>query len=175
MRTAISPRLATRTFEKAVTSLFSGSPPRSRFVRGVHGDVFGDSLCAPTASVGRRQLVAGEQSPERERQRFLLFGIGLRPGFEVHLPSLTAPREPAAANPRMSRILAFFAVFAVLAAPAAARGRGAAQPASWAQPEIRVVVAHGLMARSVQTFRPTDPITRGQLTALVAGLTEEPP
>jgi len=75
----------------------------------------------------------------------------------------------------MSRILVIFAVFAVLAAPAAARGRAAAQPASWAQPEIRVVVAHGLMAKSVQAFRPNDPITRGQLTALVAGLTDEPP
>src|SRR5204862_5884854 len=48
-------------------------------------------------------------------------------------------------------------------------------PASWAQPEIRVVVAHGLMAKSVQTFRPNDPITRGELTGLVARLTEEPP
>ena len=74
----------------------------------------------------------------------------------------------------MSRILATLAVFAVLAAPAAARGRGGAQPASWAQPEIRVVVAHGLMAKSVQTFRPNDPVTRGALTGLVAGLTEEP-
>jgi len=75
----------------------------------------------------------------------------------------------------MSRVLTICALFAVLAAPAAARERSAAQAASWAQPEIKVVVAHGLMARSVQTFRPTDPITRGQLTALVAGLTEEPP
>jgi cell wall-associated NlpC family hydrolase len=31
------------------------------------------------------------------------------------------------------------------------------------------------MAKSVQVFRPNDPITRGELTALVAGLTEEPP
>src|SRR5881392_1224518 len=43
------------------------------------------------------------------------------------------------------------------------------------RPEIRVVVAHGLMAKTVQAFRPNDPITRGQLTALVAGLTDEPP
>ena len=75
----------------------------------------------------------------------------------------------------MSRILSTVAVFAVLAAPAAARDRGAARPASWAQPEIRIVVGHGLMAKSVQTFRPNDPITRGELTGLVAGLAEEPP
>jgi cell wall-associated NlpC family hydrolase len=70
----------------------------------------------------------------------------------------------------MSRILAISAVFAVLAAPAAAKPAGKAQPASWAQPQIKVVVAHGLMARSIQTFRPNDPLTRGALNALVSGL-----
>jgi cell wall-associated NlpC family hydrolase len=71
----------------------------------------------------------------------------------------------------MSRILATAAFFAVLAAPAAARSHGGAQPAPWAQPEIKLVVAHGLMAKSVQTFHPNDPLTRGALTALVSGLT----
>src|SRR6266536_3401741 len=75
----------------------------------------------------------------------------------------------------MSRILATTAVFAMLAAPAAARSNGRAQPASWAQPEIKVVVAHGLMARSIQTFHPNHPLTRGALTSLVAGLTSELP
>jgi cell wall-associated NlpC family hydrolase len=74
----------------------------------------------------------------------------------------------------MSRILATAAVLAVLAAPAAAQSNGRAQPASWAQPEIRVVVGHGLMAKSVQTFHPNDPLTRAALTSLVAGLTSEP-
>ena len=73
----------------------------------------------------------------------------------------------------MSRILATVAVFAVLAAPAAARSHGGA-PTPWAQAEIKVVVAHGLMAKSVQTFHPNDPLTRGALTALVSGLTAEP-
>src|SRR5438477_9845790 len=73
----------------------------------------------------------------------------------------------------MSRILATAAVFAVLAAPAAARShRGASTP--WAQAEIKVVVAHGLMAKSVHTFHPNDPLTRGALTALLSGLTAEP-
>src|SRR5437870_8215020 len=76
----------------------------------------------------------------------------------------------------MSRILATTAVFAVLAAPAAAQNQGgAAQPASWAQPQIKVVVSHGLMANSIQTFHPEDPLTRGALTALVSGLTSERP
>jgi len=45
----------------------------------------------------------------------------------------------------MSRILATVAVFAVLAAPAAARSHGGA-PTPWAPAEITVVVAHGLLA-----------------------------
>src|SRR6266699_2757936 len=75
----------------------------------------------------------------------------------------------------MSRILAITAVFAVLAAPAAARTNGGAQPASWAQPEIKVVVAHGLMAKTVQTFHPNDPLTSGALTPLVTGLALDGP
>jgi cell wall-associated NlpC family hydrolase len=75
----------------------------------------------------------------------------------------------------MSRILATTAVFAVLAAPAAARNQGKAQPANWAQPQIRIVVSHGLMANSVQTFHPNDTLTRGALTTLVDGLTSQGP
>jgi cell wall-associated NlpC family hydrolase len=75
----------------------------------------------------------------------------------------------------MSRILAISAVFAVLAAPAAAKPSGKAQPVSWAQPQIKVVVAHGLMAKSIQNFRPNDPLTRGALNALVSGLVPEAP
>jgi len=55
----------------------------------------------------------------------------------------------------------------------------AASPArtsrSWAQPQIRVVVGHGLLARSVGSFRPNDPLTQGELSDLVAALTQEPP
>src|SRR2546430_778635 len=75
----------------------------------------------------------------------------------------------------MSRILATTAVFAVLAAPAAAQNQGGAQPVSWAQPQIKLVVSHGLMANSIQTFHPNDPLTRGALTALVSGLGSERP
>jgi cell wall-associated NlpC family hydrolase len=75
----------------------------------------------------------------------------------------------------MSRILAITAVFAVLAAPAAAQRTGAAQPASWAQPEIKLVVARGLMARSVQAFHPNDPLTRGALASLLVGLGADRP
>jgi cell wall-associated NlpC family hydrolase len=75
----------------------------------------------------------------------------------------------------MSRILATTAVFAVLAAPAAAHSAGKAEPVSWAQPQIKVVVSRGLMANSVQTFHPNDPLTRGALTTLVAGLTSQRP
>lgn len=52
---------------------------------------------------------------------------------------------------------------------------GTAAPAgaaSWAQPQIRVVVAHGLMGPSVAGFRPNAPLTRGdvgQATAILSG------
>jgi cell wall-associated NlpC family hydrolase len=75
----------------------------------------------------------------------------------------------------MRRFLATAAVFAVLAAPAAGRNHGRTQPASWAQAEIKVVVSHGLMANTIQTFHPNDPLTRGALTSLVAGLTSQRP
>jgi cell wall-associated NlpC family hydrolase len=75
----------------------------------------------------------------------------------------------------MSRILAIAAALTVLAAPTAAQANGRAQPASWAQSEIKVVVAHGLMAKSVQTFHPDDPLTRGALTTLVSGLALDGP
>jgi len=38
-----------------------------------------------------------------------------------------------------------------------------------------MVVAHGLMANSVKAFHPNDPLTRGALVALVAGLTSDRP
>jgi cell wall-associated NlpC family hydrolase len=73
---------------------------------------------------------------------------------------------------RRLRLLALFAC--LLVALAAAPG---ASPAgrSWAQPQIRAVVAHGLMARTVASFRPNDVLTQGELSTLVADLTEEPP
>src|SRR6266516_4109314 len=46
---------------------------------------------------------------------------------------------------------------------------------SWAVAQIRVVVSHGLMAPDVARFRPDDPLTRGALAALVAGLTGRTP
>ncbi|HEX6490470.1 MAG TPA: C40 family peptidase [Gaiellaceae bacterium] len=86
----------------------------------------------------------------------------------------------------MSRILAITAAFAALATPAGARtlpppsfgGRHAAhasQPVSWAERQIEVVVAHGLMAKTVQSFRPNDQLTRAALASLVAGLTASAP
>ena len=86
----------------------------------------------------------------------------------------------------MRRSLALATCFALLAVPvagatgsppggggSAARSRSAAH--SWALPQIRVVISHGLMARDVDSFRPDDPLTRGELTALAAGLTQQLP
>jgi cell wall-associated NlpC family hydrolase len=46
---------------------------------------------------------------------------------------------------------------------------------SWADTQIRLVVAHGLMAPDVASFRPDDPLTQGALADLVAGLTARAP
>lgn len=85
----------------------------------------------------------------------------------------------------MSRLLAFAACCALLASPSALAGKvrdpgkarrtNATVPAaSWAQVDIRFVVSHGLMAKSVATFRAADPLTQRELAALVAGLTKQP-
>jgi cell wall-associated NlpC family hydrolase len=75
---------------------------------------------------------------------------------------------------RNPRLLAVFAC--LLAALALASAASSARTArSWAQPEIRVVVNHGLMASSVASFRPKAPLTQGELSNLVAELTEQPP
>jgi cell wall-associated NlpC family hydrolase len=58
------------------------------------------------------------------------------------------------------------------AAPAASP---TASSSSWAQPQIKLVVMRGLMARSVATFRPNDLLTQGELSDLVAALTDQPP
>ena len=70
---------------------------------------------------------------------------------------------------RRSLICALIATLAV--APA---GSGKSTP-SWAQAEINAVVAAGLMADDPTKFRPDDPLTRGALEQLVAGLTDSKP
>jgi cell wall-associated NlpC family hydrolase len=49
-----------------------------------------------------------------------------------------------------------------------------ATAASWAQPQIRTVVQHGLMGPSVAGFRPGRPLTRGALAQAIANLTGNP-
>jgi cell wall-associated NlpC family hydrolase len=87
----------------------------------------------------------------------------------------------------MSRLAVLAACFALLVAPSAAAAKGAGEggsarkhttdgpPKSWARADIRFVVAHRLMARSVASFRPADTLTRGELALVVAGLTHQAP
>src|SRR5919197_2650797 len=85
----------------------------------------------------------------------------------------------------MSRLLALAACCALLASPSALaskigdggavrRGSPTVPGPSWAQADIRYVVSHGLMAKSVATFRATDPLSQSELAALVASLTRQP-
>jgi cell wall-associated NlpC family hydrolase len=85
----------------------------------------------------------------------------------------------------MSRLVFLAACCALLAVPAAAAsnvgdGGGARKEQrtvvpgkSWAKAEIRFVVGHGLMAKSVATFRASDPLTQEELSKLVAALTKQ--
>jgi cell wall-associated NlpC family hydrolase len=50
----------------------------------------------------------------------------------------------------------------------------AASAASWARPQIQIVVERGLMGPSVAEFRPGQPLTRGDLGYAMAVLTGEP-
>jgi cell wall-associated NlpC family hydrolase len=72
----------------------------------------------------------------------------------------------------MRRLLLPLALVALLAAAPAS----AAKPTqSWALPEIRLIVAQGVMGvTDPAQFRPDDPLTAGALAQLVAGLTKEP-
>ena len=51
-------------------------------------------------------------------------------------------------------------------APAPAPSTPAAK--SWADPQIRIVTAAGILGSDPATFRPTDPLTRGELAAALA-------
>jgi cell wall-associated NlpC family hydrolase len=75
------------------------------------------------------------------------------------------------------RRLRVFTLLACLIAglATAATASSARANRSWAQPQIKIVVAHGLMARSVGSFRPNDSLTQGELSDLVAALTQQPP
>jgi cell wall-associated NlpC family hydrolase len=72
----------------------------------------------------------------------------------------------------MPRLLVTGLAALCLLAPVAAAGDAGA--AAWAKSEIRAVVARGLMAPDVQSFRPQDPLTRAELADLYAGLTGAP-
>ncbi len=64
---------------------------------------------------------------------------------------------------RRAALFGFLLALAFGASPAAA--------ASWAQPQIRVVVDEGLMGPSVGAFRPQAPLTRGALALAMTRLT----
>jgi cell wall-associated NlpC family hydrolase len=64
---------------------------------------------------------------------------------------------------RRATLLAFLVALALGASPAGA--------ASWAQPQIRLVVEEGLMGPSASAFRPQAPLTRGALATAMSRLT----
>ncbi|HZT44564.1 MAG TPA: NlpC/P60 family protein [Gaiellaceae bacterium] len=67
------------------------------------------------------------------------------------------------------RVLLCAALALLFALPA-----DAAAPVSWALPQIKAVTAKGLMGGTANGFRPEDPLTQGELAALVQGLGGKP-
>src|SRR5436309_10900066 len=66
---------------------------------------------------------------------------------------------------RLAYVCALVMLFALSPATAAAK-----PGTSWAQAELKTVVAAGIMAKAAAA-RPDDPLTRGELETIVAGLT----
>jgi cell wall-associated NlpC family hydrolase len=71
----------------------------------------------------------------------------------------------------MRRRLLYACALTLLALPPFAAARSAT---SWAQAELRAVVAAGLMAKEAAA-RPNDPLTRGQLETIAAGISHVDP
>ena len=80
----------------------------------------------------------------------------------------------------MSRYLTVTFCCALLLVPAASAARlgdgggSAKSGAATKQAQIRYVVQHGLMAKTVAAFRADDPLTQGELATLIGGLTKRP-
>jgi cell wall-associated NlpC family hydrolase len=72
----------------------------------------------------------------------------------------------------MGRLVVAAAAACALTVPVS--GLAAGRTASWAQPQIKLVTAHGLLGGDPADFRPDDALTAGDLTDLVAGLTGKP-
>jgi cell wall-associated NlpC family hydrolase len=70
----------------------------------------------------------------------------------------------------MRRLFVLVCTLALLTSAAAASSL-AGSARSWADAQIRSVTAHGLMGGDAAAFRPDDPLTRGELAELAAGLT----
>src|SRR5215831_2664242 len=67
----------------------------------------------------------------------------------------------------MRRLALVACSYAALTVPLAST---AATASSWADRDIRLVTAHGLMGGDASTFRPGDPLTAAALSELVSGL-----
>jgi cell wall-associated NlpC family hydrolase len=74
----------------------------------------------------------------------------------------------------MGQRLAMLAAACAIAGSCAAAAPGSARRLpNWAAPQISAVVAHGLMAKSVHSFRPNATLTQQTLANLTSGLQEQ--
>jgi cell wall-associated NlpC family hydrolase len=77
------------------------------------------------------------------------------------------PADSRNVGQRLAMLAAACSVAAVVAASAPASTKSLPD---WASPQIATVVAHGLMAKNVQKFKPNAALTKKTLTALAANL-----
>jgi cell wall-associated NlpC family hydrolase len=70
----------------------------------------------------------------------------------------------------MRRALVVAVLAASCAAPAGARNEQA-KPPSWAQQQIQLLTAKGVLGTDAKAFRPDDPITQGELAAAISAVT----
>ena len=163
------------------------SCPRPRTLTLVGGiKALLDSFPAPAAPVGIEARLLGRRRLESLQNSASLSVVRLRIDLGLHPGSLKPEplTDDTSGGMNCRRILAVAAFCCALVpiAPAAASvpappGSGPPAPGkpSWAAADIRTVVKQGLMGPDVATFRPQDPLTRGDLATLVAGLAHQAP
>ncbi len=89
----------------------------------------------------------------------------------VATPAVAADNTPAPPPPPTTGSSSPPATGSPTQAPPAATSSGPASgKKSWARPQIEKVVAAGLMAPSIDVFRPNDRLTRGELAELLGAL-----
>src|SRR5438034_2590079 len=123
-----------------------------------------------SGSTARRS--ASHEPDRQSAYRSLVEGaIGVQPSARRAAERGLRTRGTEADSGSMRRLaLVACAAVALVAGVGDAGAVTSANSPSWAAPQIKTVVAAGLMAPSVGDFRPDDPITSSELAVVLASL-----